>query len=263
MQDSILILAFTKTRKDYELFLKHLEKCKTHKTLLVVHFRGTRAYINDKADLPTIIHRDDQLMSDWLRRVMSKVLEARPSYRGLLYYGHMLGLRTQKKLSLDVFVAEVISKVRPTITYFDSCYMADIRVMQKISSFTRYLMASPSFHPYTSILDTKSFYSFPKRSDPTKKWYQYVKEVVSEYNKLQRSRVEPKYTCLFGFDLKHMSYFDAELNCRQNEHMPHNKRRFDFVDCVTNDRVKNDLLKSIITQHEQCEFNTHGIGISK
>ncbi len=236
------------------MFLKHLQRCKH--TFQVVHFRGTTARVyND--DEVVLRRKDNESMKHWLRRVMQNV--AKDNIQLVIYYGHTPGKQCKVKLNLSDFTEEVLKIVKPICTIFDACYMADIDVFLKIRNFTQYVIASPSFHPYTSVLDTKAVFNINRIKQDCNV---YVKSVVKEFMIIARK--EPKYTCLFGFDLGKIHNWDIlsnDVHCQKEKHLPHDKRRFDFVDCVA-DVGKQDIVRNAITASSKCHYHTNGIGIT-
>ena len=268
---TLLTLAFTKNNKEYALFQRHLNILHKHKNIMryvVVHFRGCKATIHDSMSDTSanhLIHRDDDDMDQWLHRVVNAIQQPR-HFDCVHYYGHAMGWRTSKHLSVPVFIQEVLAKYRPRYTCLDTCYMADIRVFEAIHPYTRYVIASPSYHPYTSVLDTTSFFRMPTSKSSHAQWVKYLNRLVEEFTSKHIARKEPQYSCLFGFDLQSLKAFFSDVQhvhhllCDPKQHMPHDKKRFDYVNCLKSVNLQKQLLKSIVTPHA-CRFLTHGIGV--
>lgn len=174
---------------------------------------------------------------------------------GLLYYGHGHGLSLLGQTSLVDFVKRVIKNIKPRLVCFDACYMADIIMLYEIAPYTRYILASPSWHPYSSIIRTQCFGNFQENN-----LRRYILNITDEFEKITLDRKEPAYSCCISFDLKSLHTILDKidiLDFTNKEHLYYDKNRFDLQSII-----KKKIDKIIIKKPTSCSNKITGIAIT-
>lgn len=101
-------------------------------------------------------------------------------------------------MTITDFVKHVVKPLKVKLVCFDSCYMGNMTCLYEMPNFVQYVVASPGFHPYVSILSTQTFVelsTFKNRQQIV----MYVKKLTCEWT--IRARKRAAYSCLLVFDM--------------------------------------------------------------
>jgi len=170
------------------------------------------------------------------------------------------------------FVKYIVKPLQPRLLCYDACYMGSISSLYELPSSVEIVVASPAFHPYASILWTRSFANLPKFT--TKKSIaNYAKRVVCEWNTFTN---EP-FKCLLVFDNKY-TYQIAKLIYKHKSELKFDKKysqidkqESNLHDLYTVARNIPELQKLILKSIQYtcpkcvdaCTTKVHGISIEK
>lgn len=181
---------------------------------------------------------------------------------GVLYYGHGYGYGISLfNMNITDFIDIVVKSVQPIVICFDACYMGDIILLYEIAPFIRFIIANSSYHPWNSITSLKAFGQF---SDFTfDNMPKYILEMITEYN----ISVPKKYksiSCLVGYDTQYIDYIKniTSLDFHEQKHLPYDKYRYNLLDGIKDDDLKNQLYKILIVSKNNCLEECNGISIS-
>ena len=158
------------------------------------------------------------------------------------------------------FVDIIVKRVKPEIVCFDSCYSGTISCLYELSPYTRYVVSSPAWHPYTSISELKAFGDLPKKSRDFKG---YAVKLASQFNSIKSN---PKYTCLIAFDISKLDSivskvrsldYSNEYNLKLNE-----KDTYDFSK-VVNSSISEKIKGLVISDKcmKNCPVSIEGPSI--
>lgn len=122
-------------------------------------------------------------------------------FRGIVYYGHGSGIflghwnDRHPLMTLVQFVDHVVIPTSPEIVIFDACHMGSLSTLYELTRArtVKYVVASPSYAPTFSVIQTDAFKTFSK----TTKSSEFVHNITCEF----QARSYPKYSCLHAFDM--------------------------------------------------------------
>lgn len=256
---SWLILANITSKEELILYKKDLIKCHENlSTKTVVYI--VRIY-KDIIKLEYLCKKFRRVIGFYDKSTLYKLLEKfNNKIDGLVYYGHGHGISLLGNTSVIEFVKKVVKNIKPYLICFDACYMADIVTLYEIAPYTRYILASPSWHPYSSIIRTRNFGHF-HRSNLKK----YVKNMTIEFEKLILSRKEPLYSCCISFDLKKLPSVLSSLKVldfSNQKHLSYDKNRYDLCSVIQDQNIIKKFDNIIIKKPNSCSDKISGIAIT-
>lgn len=188
---------------------------------------------------------------------------------GLSYYGHggsfVLGPWHDPFMTLTSFTKIFIKTLRPKIMCFDSCYMGTIACFYEISKYCRYVIASPSWHPYKSICTLHTFGKLKDRDRDESEWKQYITKMTCEYTD---DPSNPKYSCLVGFDLLNLKSiikkvktltFNESTQLKQHDNYQHDL----YLALSLEPEIQKKIKEIVITPEciDKCPPRIHGMSI--
>lgn len=273
-----LIVANTINEKEVVEYDKMYKKCKKQLSadteVYVIHIynkkRG-KVFRFNKDDQTVLLNSNQESLSQtlWLKKMLNVVLKlAKPT--ALLFSGHAggvgLGKWTDFLMSLAKFNKIFIKTIKPEVVAFDACYLGSIVSLYEISDNVKYCLASPSWHPFSSITGLKSFGNLPKFTESNKDaiFKKYVTDMACEFNTIKN---QPNYSCLVAFDLTKLQSiipkikkleFTKDHNLKMDD-----KFHFDLVASIDK-KIAKDLEQIVLSKHcmQKCPITIQGISIS-
>jgi hypothetical protein len=191
-----------------------------------------------------------------------------------IYSGHSDGLILGHKhvyfISMDDFREIVVSVLgkKCDLIWGDACLMGNIGTLNSLRDATKYLIASPMYYNYDSVLELKNLYRFPEKKD-TDRLITYGKNMIDEYMKIQRKKFIYKYFMVNIVFYEMNSYVDKLVNIVLNHKDKFeydlcsiNKRDYYYVDilCVAkniNENKIKDYLDKIIKYKKQYDIGNN------
>lgn len=257
---SWLILANITSKEELLLYKKDITKCGENLTpgTTVILFRLYHNIIK----LEYLSYNNRKLIGFYNKIDLYKLLyKFKNNISGLVYYGHGYGISLLGNTSVIDFVKNIIKNLRPKLICFDACYMADIISLYEIAPYTRYVLASPSWHPYSSIIRTSHFGKFSRSKDMLK----YIETLTDEFERIIIDKKEPLYSCCVSFDLKYLHSCLSKLNSidfSNQKHLPYDKNRYDLCSVIKDKNIVKQFDKIIIKKPNICSEKISGIAIT-
>ena len=188
---------------------------------------------------------------------------------GLTYYGHggsfVLGPWDDPFITLRRFINIFVKTIKPQLICFDSCYMGAISCLYEIQRHCRFVIASPSWHPYKSLSTTKTFGKLPNANELGIDWKTYVAKLTCEFNDDPKN---PKYSCLIGFDLLNLKTIMKKVKTitfnKNTELKQHDSKQHDlYLTLEMNPSIQQEIKDLVITPTciDKCPNNIHGMSI--
>lgn len=215
----IIIIHFIFNKDDKIYNIKTLKEDIPCEIILIQdnQYSRTHLYIRDLTDIVTIFL---QLQSEKGKNVF-------------IYSGHSDGLILGYKhiyfISMDDF-SEIILGVlgkKCDLVWGDACLMGNISSLHSLKNATKYLIASPMYYNYDSVLELKNLYRY--REDDS--MFDYSKRMIDEYMRNQRKKFIYKYF-MVNIVLYEMNLYVSKL---VNIIMKH-KDRFEYDLCSMSKR---------------------------
>lgn len=205
----------------------------------------------------------------WCNKMLNFVL-SKTKPVAMSYYGHggglVVGLWSDPWMSLKKFNRIFIKKIKPEILCFDSCYLGSIVSLYEICSDVKYVLASPAWHPYTSISSLKLFGKLPQYTKQNKNeiFKQYIISLSCEFSNIKN---QPKYNCLVAFDISELNTIIPQiktLEFKKDSNLKlHDDDHYDLLLSVE-ENIKEKLEKTVLSKKcmTKCPIRIHGISIS-
>jgi hypothetical protein len=199
---------------------------------------------------------------DILETIVVKLKMEKIKIHGVNYYGHSSGLElgSRGRIFCSTYVAIVLKPLKPIIVCFDSCYMGQLSALYEISQVKsiQYVLASPSYHPSYSILETESFGKIGSGSTDKSIMSRHIKNVSCEFQQL----VKPSYRCFLVFDMDFIpELIERFIFAIKNNGVEFNKNSLVVKEDSMHDlwrATKDTVLKNII--EKTCKY---ACGLSK
>jgi hypothetical protein len=121
-----------------------------------------------------------------------------PGKNVFMYSGHSDGLLFVHKhiyfLSLKEFgyiIRKVLGK-KCDLIIGDACLIGNISALNIFKDYTKYMLASPTYYNYESMLEMKRLYKLPNKKDEEKIMITYCKKLMDEYIKVEKNKFKAK-----------------------------------------------------------------------
>lgn len=263
-------------KDDYNKIFKKCKKNLSKDTdvyvLRIYNKRIARIYHYTQNHEEIILHSRQLKMSRgrWIsglvKFVKDKVKENGSKIHALSYYGHggsvVVGRWQDPFMGIAEFTKLVIKPIKPTLMAMDSCYMAAITSLYEFAPYCKYVLASPSWHPYASVSQVPMFGKLPI-SDSDADWKTYAIKLARQFQNLESN---PKYTCLIPFDISGLRdtikkiktlYLTKESTLKLND-----KQQYDLYLSVDKS-LKKSILKTVLCWKcvEKCPERVYGISV--
>jgi len=180
-----------------------------------------------------------------LRYLVRRLKRNNIKIHGINYYGHSSGLELgtyyQNRIFCTTlnFVDVVVEPLQPRVVIFDSCYMGLLSALYELARVKSifYVMASPTYHPSYSILETESFGKIGVESKEKSAIAYHLHKVSCEFQMITR----PSYRCFLVFNLRKIPRFvEHDLKAAiRNERL-----KFDKSSVVVQEDYMYDLYRS-------------------
>jgi hypothetical protein len=136
------------------------------------------------------------------RKMISIIKEKSFNIQSLCLWGHGSGWiigpwKTAKVsfMTIPDFVKLVVVPLNIKFICYDACYMGSISSLYEHPSHVKVIVASPAFHPYTSLLQIKSFGKLPNL-ETKQDILTYARKLSCEWHIIAKE----KFKCLLVFD---------------------------------------------------------------
>jgi hypothetical protein len=274
MVNSWLVVAHISKKKEEEEFQKIFKKAQKQLTpgtdIHIIHIRGTKQgkviHITQQDYTTKQFNKGEMSQTKWCNTMLNYVLtKTKPVC--FSYFGHGGGLVVgpwyKPLMSLKKFNDIFIVKVKPVLIGFDSCYLGSIVSLYEISKNAKFALASPSWHPFTSISSMKLFGNIPSYTAKNKMevFKEYAKGLSEEFSMVKNN---PSYTCLVAFDLRNIEKAVKKIKTltftRETNLNLQDGDQYDLVSSV-NEEAKEDLRKVVIYKNK-CPGTINGISVS-
>lgn len=205
------LLAQVINQKEHDLFLQHIHNAKLHSNVVV------EAYLIIKKNTK-VVHSYTITCSGVTANVTSftnskglvsnikHVVENTKDVDGILYYGHSSGsiIGNEEKYILmpfKEFVEVVVVPLQPRVVMFDSCLIGNLDSLYYLSRVKSiiWVMASPSYHPFLSVIQCPAFGLIGSDGKTKTKLRRHLRHITSFF---QRHASWPSYVCYLLIDLK-------------------------------------------------------------
>lgn len=278
MVNSWLIVAHISDSFEVDDFKRIFKKCQkqlkptTDIYIIYVYHKKQGKIIHITHDNYTVLKVFNQKTNSqtvWCNKMLNYILSLSKPV-AMSYYGHggglVVGPWKNPWMSLKKFNHIFIKKVRPEIICFDSCYLGSIVSLYEISKNVKYVLASPAWHPYTSISSLKLFGKLPlfNRQNKHEVFKKYITNMACEFSRVKN---QPKYSCLVAFDLTTLDRIirkikKLELTKDQNLQL-HDPDNYDLLASVES-HIKKDLEKIVLSKKcmSKCPIRIQGISVS-
>ena len=205
----------------------------------------------------------------WCNKMLKFVLD-RASPVAMSYYGHggglVVGPWLNPWMSLKKFNHIFIKRVQPEILCFDSCYLGSIVSLYEICKDVKYVIASPAWHPYTSISSLKLFGQLPQYTKQNKHYVfkKYITDMSCQFSKVKS---QPKYSCLVAFDLSNLNNIIPKIKklefVKDHNLQLHDPEHYDLISSVES-HIKKDLEEIVLSKEcmSKCPIRIQGISVS-
>jgi hypothetical protein len=122
----------------------------------------------------------------------------KPGKNVFMYSGHSDGLLFVNKhiyfISLKEFgyiIKKVLGK-KCDLIIGDACLMGNISALNIFKDYTKYMLASPTYYNYESMLEMKKLYKLPNKKDEEKLIITYIKKLMNEYITVEKNKFKAK-----------------------------------------------------------------------
>lgn len=95
-------------------------------------------------------------------------------------------------------IRATVAKLSIPLVCFDSCYMGNLSCLYELPQCVRYVVASPAFHPYVSLMRQETFLQLPAAAGKD-----YATSLAREWTRRAWSRA--RYSCLLVFEMSRMA----------------------------------------------------------
>lgn len=232
--------------------------------------RGKVIHITrDSYDILKYFKQKTNSQTVWCNKMLNFVLK-KTTPIAMSYYGHggglVVGPWSNPWMTLKKFNHIFIRKVKPEILCFDSCYLGSIVALYEIASNVKYVLASPSWHPYTSISSLKLFGKLPQFTlqNKHKVFQQYIINMSCEFSKVKN---QPKYSCLVAFDISNLNKIIPQikkLEFKKDHNLQlHDPDNYDLLSSVES-HIKKDLEEIVLSKKcmSKCPIRIRGISVT-
>ena len=112
------------------------------------------------------------------------------------------------------FCSIIVEPLGSPLVVFDACYMGNMTCLYEMPSCVQYVVASPGFHPYASLLSIRAFFNLPVLHKVSKLRLNtilrdYSASLCQDWMNLAWKRA--KYSCLLAFDMRAIAPLANEL----------------------------------------------------
>ena len=223
---------------------------------------------NKKITLLKTIHKKIDSTNAWCLKMVDFVKTQAKNIIALNYYGHggavVIGPWKKPFMSLVNFVKIWVQILKPKILCFDSCYMGSLSSLYEISFHCKFVLASPSWHPYSSLTTLDSFGQLPNFKNKNE-IQDYISKLSCEFNHLPRL---PKYACLVAFNLTNLQKLVKnlkvlKLNKSSRIIGAHDDQQYDLNLAVPKHlkQITKELIISPPSCTKNCPKRIHGISV--
>jgi hypothetical protein len=195
-----LYISFNNDIKIFNIIMDKMVKYQKNNNIIVIHliFKPTDKIYNiknyNKKINCEIIHLNNNNYSRYNTEIETlediiKIFK-KNNKKGkniFIYSGHSDGLLFVHKninfLSLSEF-AYIIKKVlgkKCDLIIGDACLMGNISALNIFKDYTKYMVASPTYYNYESMLEMKKLYKLPNKKEGEKLMITYIKKIMDEY----------------------------------------------------------------------------------
>jgi hypothetical protein len=190
-----------------------------------------------------------------VKKLVKTFLDNNIKIHGVDFYMHSAGIlvgdgwyHKRNFLTIMDVVDHVFQPLQPRVVIFDSCYMGVLSALYEISKVKSiyWVMASPSYHPSFSVLETDAFGKVGTTSHDKDTLGKQLARISCDFQAL----TYPSYRCFILFDIRKIPKFVQELKHVGPQMLRFSKEtQLSAADKVTHDlwRASTDpYLKSLI-----------------
>ena len=275
--NSWLVIAHISDRIELGEFNKTFKKVKKNVSettdvyvISIYRTKGTIMRITNKSQMIIkIFYQKDDSQKKWCKKMVQFVLKlCKPI--AMTYYGHggavVVGPWNKPWMGLKAFNEIFIKTVKPEIMAFDSCYLGSIVTLYEIEQNVKLVLASPAWHPGSSISELKLFGALPKYTSATKKAVlaKYAIALSCEFSTIKRL---PKYSCLVAFDLTNLDKIVKKIDHLEliddNNLKLRDPNTYDLLASV-NPKVSKQLSTIVLSKRcmSRCPLTIKGASVS-
>lgn len=147
----------------------------------------------------------EMIQNKTTKRFINVVLAQRKNIDALCVWAHGSGwvigpwkTKNPPFMTITDFVNLVVVPIKPKFICYDACYMGSISSLYELPDFVKVIIAAPAFHPYSSVMWTKSFARLPALK--TKQdIFDYAKKITCEWYAFTKD----PFRCLLIFDTQY------------------------------------------------------------
>jgi len=150
-----------------------------------------------------------------VKKIVSSFVDRNIKIHGIDVYAHSSGLliggwyNYKHFLTVMDFTDHVLEPLKPLVVVFDSCYMGVVSALYEMSRVKsiKYVMASPTYHPSYSVLETDAFGKVGTLSHDKATLSKQLRQISCAFQNL----TYPSYRCFLLIDLQKVPRFVKEL----------------------------------------------------
>lgn len=215
-----LIYVFAQNNLDYKYATEALAKLKknlnTNTKAFVIIYGPTmfsKAYLFEISSIKSVLldHTPKSINKEitqnkTTRRFIKIILDQKKNIDALCVWAHGSGwvigpwkTKNPPFMTTPDFINLVVKPIKPSFICYDACYMASISSLYEHPDFVKVILAAPAFHPYSSVLWTKSFsnlVTFNSKKDI----FDYARKITCEWY----SFTKDPFRCLMIFDTQYI-----------------------------------------------------------
>lgn len=102
-------------------------------------------------------------------------------------------------LQLDDAVRHIITPFKPSLVCFDACFQGNMSCLYEMPLEVRVVMASPAFHPFVSLMWTKTFGKLSAGMNKSE-IQRYARKMCEQWHQMTRA----KWKCMLVFDMNYV-----------------------------------------------------------
>lgn len=162
MKTNIYSIYVTNTRLEYKYFINNIIKHLPATNLKLIHLHVHPMSELGKSPFHVTVYPEQKMYKVLNLNSIVKIFKTlQPSDRNVFVYsGHSDGINMKRLFRIDDF-CKIIEKTidkKADLVIFDSCLMGNIHCLYMCRHVTKYVIASPYYYDYLSVLETKSIW---------------------------------------------------------------------------------------------------------
>jgi hypothetical protein len=278
---SWFIFAHITDKDEDEEFYNNFKKCRknldtnTSVYILKIYSKRLANIIYMTSDEEILLKKSQQKSysrKSWLENLVDLIkldsIDRKTDIKAISYYGHggsvVVGPWDDPFLGVSELLEYIAKPFNIKLIAYDACYMGGVTSIYETSHYSKFAVASPSWHPDLSVSILKNFGTLPNVNDD-KTWKNYTKNLACEFKRT--NKYKPKYSCLVPLDLRKFKNIVKKIKVLKLTSDTVLKlsdpQQFDLFLSITDQKIAKDIQKTVISNFciNECPERIHGISI--